>query len=121
MDDDKGLGFRFLYSTRKNPYGRKATLLHSAGLGIETAIDEAWALVEQMPVVHLWYKLIAKANGLKPNDPKVAEAYWIGSDLLNHLFDYEEIHAQILERFPGAEPRKPTGTVPPHHNLHVTH
>ena len=121
MDDDKGLGFRFLYSTRKNPYSRKATLLHSAGLGIETAIEQAWEIVEELPVVHLWYKLIAEANGLEPNDPKVAEAYWVGSELLDHLFDYETLHQTIQDRFPHIVIGKPTGTVPPHHNLHVTH
>ncbi|MBT3985247.1 hypothetical protein HOD38_04660 [archaeon] len=121
MDDDKGLGFRFIYATRKNPYDKKATLLHSAGLGLESAMEEAWALVEQMPIIHLWYQVIAEANGFDPKEPEVAEAYWLGSELLDHLFDYSCIHRRITDRFPHAEPRKPNNAIPPHHNLHVSH
>jgi len=87
-------------------------------------VQDGFEELERFPVVMEWYRLIGEANGLDPRHPLVAEAYWLGSSLLDREYDITPIHNHLVERFPerfsdpNISPSAPSGH-PPHHNLHV--
>ncbi|MBU1975825.1 MAG: hypothetical protein KKG59_05460 [Nanoarchaeota archaeon] len=123
MELDLTLGFRFVWATYDDKLHHKAMLLKEVidreKKGFVPVGNE---IVRKKPIVSKWYELIAAANGLDPFDPLVAEAYWIGNELLEREFDFSGIHNYIMETFNGAErgyKMPPQGSFP-HHNLHVT-
>jgi hypothetical protein len=73
-----------------------------------------------------YLELIAGANGIDdPLDPRVVEAYWVGSPLLERV-DGRSLHAHLDERFRRRAGRAwdlLAGAVPeggvPHHDFHV--
>lgn len=122
MDLDKGLGYRFSWATQKNPNSNDSMMLFNAGK-YGNQIDDANKIIQGFPVVMEWYKLIGGANDLDPLHPLVAEAYWVGNDLLERAYDFQGIHETITERFADKfKERVPVSPEPgnfPHHNLHV--
>lgn len=112
------LGFRFAYSTISDKASSEAKTLFNAGMGDKLAEKNAFDIIEGFPIVTEWYNLIADANKLHFTDPKVAEAYWIGSELLDRSFDYSNIHNFIKKKFGVGKRVNPSR--PAHHNVHVS-
>lgn len=122
MNLDKGLGHRFSWATQKDPNSNDSMMLFNAGR-YGNQIDDANKIIQGFPVVMEWYKLIGSANDLDPLHPLVAEAYWVGNDLLERDYDFQGIHETITERFANRFkdkiPKAPEAGTFPHHNLHV--
>jgi len=121
MELDKGLGYRFSWSTQ-NPESDNARILLNAGQGDRSYFEAANNILRGFPVVWKYYELIGDANVLSPEDPRVHANYWIGGDLLDAHYDMIDVHDFMLQTFPNKfgdnSPEMPQG-VPPHHNLHV--
>lgn len=77
---------------------------------------------------YAYLSLIAEANGLKPFDYEVAEAFWLGNNLLEQV-RREDVANAIVHRFSGPGRLKPERAavlvaglpkrVHPHHSFHV--
>ncbi len=96
--------------------------------GVEQTVDDGLRpLLKKFTGALPYLQLIARTNGIAdPFDDRVVEAYWLGSDLLNHV-EVRQLYDHLLERFgPQLQGRtrdwvlgKAPAGARPHHNFHV--
>ncbi len=96
--------------------------------GVERMVDDGLRpLLKKFTGALPYLQLIAHTNGIAdPFDDRVVEAYWLGSDLLNHV-EVRQLYDHLLERFgPQLQGRtrdwvlgKAPAGARPHHNFHV--
>ena len=121
------LGFRFCYAAvHDNPnFTREAEILFELGQGpyinhrSKPSEDEGWQALERFPIVLEGYKLIASHHDLDFKDPKVAEAYWIGTDLVKSNFNFSSVHNFIRDNFQRVPRFNLTGKRADH-NLYIS-
>ena len=104
---------RFAYSASEND--KEKDILLKAGKE-QIPFDEAKPIIEGYPILFDYLKLIAEANGLDPWDPKVAEAYIIGNELLDKQLDYSGIEKKVKDQT-GLD--VDFGEKPAHYNTHL--
>jgi len=113
---DRTLGFRFSYVTQ-DPKSEKARgLLEVIN---NTDVEKGFEILATFPVILQYYEAIAKANDLPIDHPLVAEAYWLGSSLLNRAMDISKIHRFMQEKFSQFSSMPEPEQKPLHHNFHV--
>ena len=90
--------------------------------------NEANEALQNFEGLYAYLKLIAEKNNKDPNDYEVAEAYWIGNDLLKNITE-EDIKNMIKKEFSKALPpamiKNMVATLPKgsnaQHSFHVFH
>lgn len=96
--------------------------------GVEQTVDGGLdQLLRKFTGALPYLQLIARANGIRdPFDDRVVEAYWIGSELLDHVEVrqlYEALAARFGKQLQGRTRDWVLGKAPagarPHHNFHV--
>jgi len=87
-----------------------------------------WSELKKFKAHYSYLRLIAGANGLKPFDARVSEAFWLGNSLLGKV-KKKELQSLITNEFSGKgmlpkkKARKLASSLPdnfvPHHSFHV--
>ncbi|RJQ18158.1 hypothetical protein C4573_00360 [Candidatus Woesearchaeota archaeon] len=124
MTLDRVLSAAFSYPTLKEKDDSLGRTLLAAAQG-KTPAKKAYQILCRtylFPVVVPYFRLIAEQHDLELFDPKVAEAYWIGNELLEGDWDYTRVHQDISFKMHQHDLKRKIPDMPtaaPHHNTHV--